>query len=150
KVVIRYPGTWQVTDTAANAPVSIEGDGVQLRLDTVADSAIDSTDAAAAYVEGLRPGITVLSTTEIENYGIPGYQVAYTIGTPDGATQSGLVTLLVTDGGVYSANALLTNVADTDLSAVDPAVAQSNPTITNVLSMMNTFSLLPDLQVAAQ
>lgn len=148
KLFIRYPGTWQETDSAPDAPVSVEGSGVQLRVEQI-DVAVSSVESAAAYVEGLRPGITVLSTTEIENYGTPGYRVAYTLVTPDGTTQSGLVTLLTTDGAVYSANVLLTDVADTDLNAVDLNVAQTDANITNAVMMMDTFSLLPELQVSA-
>ncbi len=148
KVVIRYPGTWQVTDSAPDAPVSVEGSGAQLRLETV-DATVDSAETAAAYVEGLRPGVTVLSTTEIENYGTPGYRVAYTLATPDGTTQSGLVTLLTTDEAVYSANVLLTDVSDTDLNAVDPAAAETDAVISQAIRMTETFSLLPELQVSA-
>ncbi len=148
KTVIRYPGTWQITDSAPGAPVSVEGQGALLRLETVTDLTLDGAEAAANYVQGLRPGITVLSTIEIENYGTPGYRVAYTLATPDGATQSGLMTLLNAETGIYSADLRLIDVADTDLNAVDADGVETDPLLSTAIRVTETFSLLPDLQVS--
>jgi len=149
KTVLRYPGTWQVTDSAPDAPVSIEGNGAQLRVETLSDVTIDSADAAAEYVQGSRPGITVLSTVELDNYGTPAYRVAYTLTTPDGTTESGLVTLLNVDGTVHSADVRLADVGDTDLNAVDADGVETDPLVANTIRMTETFSLLPELEVSS-
>jgi hypothetical protein len=97
----------------------------------------------------LRSGIDVLSVEEIEQAGTPGYRVAYTVATVDGATQSGLVTILNAESASYAANLLLTDVSDTDLNKVDIEAADTSQELVNAIELMQTFSILPELQLAS-
>jgi hypothetical protein len=139
--LIRYPGSWNVADSAPGAPASITGPGVEMRVET-ANNTIESEDAAEAFVAGLRAGTEVVSVQPIEQYGTPGYSVAYQRTTLDGATRSGLVYLLQGAEQTHVASLLLTDVGAVDLNADDVA-----ETYAGTLGTLDTFSLFPDLTV---
>lgn len=147
--LIRYPGDWQLTDYAPGSPISVNGPTGVLRVET-SDALIDSPAAASDYVEGLRSGITILSVEEVDLFGTPGYRVAYTLATPDGSTQSGLVVMMTDeDGTLHTANVRLTAVEDTDLNAIDPEAPETPLEQVQALEITETFSLLPELQLAS-
>ena len=146
--VIRYPGTWTVADSAPGAPVSISGDNAQLRVE-VLPNPIDSEDAASAYVQGLRSGVTVLSVEPVEQFGASGFNVAYTLTTLDGGTQNGLVTILNDDSGSHAANVLLTNVSDTDLNTIDVAAEDTPQAVKDALDLLASFALNPEINLAS-
>jgi len=145
KHILRYPETWAVTDNAPGQPVSIE-DGlgetyirIEARQETIADE-----EAASAFAESLRDGITVASVLPVTREGADGFSVAYNFSNVDGAGQSGLVVLLNgADGTLHVANGVLSE-AGIDLNSEEAKVTY--PDITGSLA---TFSLLdiPNLLV---
>lgn len=139
--LIRFPDTWNVTDSAPGAPASIVGNDVQLRVETT-DTLIESEDAATTYVEGLQSGTTVTSVESIEQFGTTGYSVAYERSTLDGATNSGLVYLLQGSEQTHVANLLLTAANGVDLNNDEAAAAYED-----TLNALNTFALFPELNV---
>lgn len=147
KHLLRFPSTWVITDAANGAAASLEGANVQARIES-ASMGIASADAASAYVAGLRSGITVLSVEEVEQFGVTGYRVAYTLPSLDGPSASGLV-LILNDGTTnHIANILLSDVSDTDLNTVDITAEGINPNIVDARNVLDTFSLLPELTVS--
>ncbi|MCK6579218.1 MAG: hypothetical protein L6Q98_14060 [Anaerolineae bacterium] len=122
--VIRYPSEWQVTDSALGGPTSIaSSNGVQLRLTNAAGTTVNDEDAARAFAESLRAGLTVSSVNAVEHGGVPGFAVAYTFSTVDGEGQSGLAVLLNgTDGALHVAD-LRFPAANIDLNAIAPDAA---------------------------
>lgn len=141
--LIRYPSTWQVTDSVTGGPTSITADGVALLVDTQ-DFAVDSAEAAAEWVAQARPGVEVLSAQAVDQFGTAGYQVAYQVETIDGDLQSGLALLLVGADATYTANLLLTDAGALDLSADDVPAEYAD-----AVEAVRTFSLLPELRVAS-
>ncbi|MDZ4769515.1 MAG: hypothetical protein SGJ24_10325 [Chloroflexota bacterium] len=133
--IIRYPGTWTLTDSAPGAPASItSADGVQLRVQGVADTQAADEAAARAYVESLRPGITVASVMPIDRAGTNGFAVGYTYSTIDGEGQSGYVNLLNgADGALHVAD-LRFPAPNVDLNALmtiaGQPVAEATPEMT--------------------
>lgn len=147
--MIRYPNAWTVTDAAEDAPASIFGDRVLLRVEAVSTT-VDTVDAASAYVAGLRTGTQVLSVEAVEQSGLTGYRVAYIVPTLDGPTQSGLALILTGEGGtVHVANALLVDAQNTDLNAVDLAAEDTEQNIKDVRQALDTFSLLPEIELSS-
>jgi hypothetical protein len=144
--IIRYPSTWAVVDSAPGAPASINGADAELRIEGL-DTTVDSEEAASAYVEGLRSGIDVLSVEPVEQFDASGFNVAYTLSTLDGATQSGLVTILNDDEAAHVANVLLTDIRDTDLNTVDIEAEDTPQTISEAISLLGTFSLNPNINL---
>ncbi len=129
--IIRYPAGWQLTDTADGAPASIEAQGIALRVETVAEMAIDDEAAAEDYAAAL-PNVTdVLTTAETERDGLPGYTVSYQTRNPDGEVGSGLVVLLNGDDTLHVAN-LAVRAVEVDLNdsaTFAAAVAGDAPTV---------------------
>ena len=143
--IIRFPQSWQITDAAPGLPASIEtSDGIVLRVETV-DEAITSADEASAYVESVRPGAEIVSVAETEQGGLTGYEVAYSLPTLDGPSQSGYALLLAAESGsVHVANLRL---SESDVDLTDEATLEQYPEIAAVL---DSFSVLPTgLGVAA-
>ena len=143
--IIRFPQSWQITDAAPGLPASIEtSDGIVLRVETV-DEAITSADEASAYVESARPGAEIVSVAETEQGGLTGYEVAYSLPTLDGPSQSGYALLLADESGsVHVANLRL---SESDVDLTDEATLEQYPEIAAVL---DSFSVLPTgLGVAA-
>jgi hypothetical protein len=145
--VIRYPGTWVLEDSAPGAPASIRGNNVVLRVEAL-DTLLDSEETASEYVAGLRSGIEVLSVEPVEQLGATGFNVAYKLTTLDGASESGLVTIL-NDEVSQVANVLLTDVADTDLNAVDTAAADAPQNIVEAVNTLATFYINPEIGSAS-
>ncbi|MGB7340516.1 MAG: hypothetical protein WBC91_16580 [Phototrophicaceae bacterium] len=146
--LVRFPGDWQVVDAVDGAPASIAGPNAQLRIETI-DASIDTAEAAEAYVAGLRSNITVLSSEAVELDGNAGFRVAYTQSTVDGATQSGVVQFITVGDTTHVINVLLTDVADTDFNTVDVEAEGANLAIVDALSVLNTFSLFPALELGS-
>lgn len=141
--IIRFPRSWQVVDSAPGLPASIQGLNSALRVETL-EGVVNTEDEAKARVEGLRAGITVLSTKVLERDGFKGFQVAYRLVNQDGDAESGAAVLLNgPDGKIHLASLRLTNVPDVDLNS-DPGI-QTQGEAVNVL---NSFTLLPSLQIA--
>lgn len=145
--LIRFPGEWSVVDSGEGVPASVAGNNAQLRIET-ASAPIDSETAAQDYVAGLRSNISVLSVEAVEQFGNSGYRVAYSVPSVDGANQSGAV-LILNDGEVaHIANLLLEDVADTDLNTVDVSAETTAQNLKDARSLLDTFSIFPDLDVA--
>jgi hypothetical protein len=145
---IRFPGTWAVVDQAPGTLASISGDNADLQV-KVLDHAVDSEDAATDYVASLRSGIDVLSVTPVEQFGTPGFNVAYTVTTLDGASESGLVTILNGGEVAHAANLILTDVSDIDLNNVDITAEDTPQALKDAVTLMQSFSLMPELQLSA-
>jgi hypothetical protein len=146
KFMIRYPSTWSLVDAADGAPASIMGTNAQLRVEA-ANLDIATSEAASAYVTGLRSGITVLSVNEVVVQGVAGYRVAYTLTTLDGTSQSGLVLILNNGTSNYIANVLLTDVAATDLNTVDLAAEGVAQNIKDARAVLESLALFPEISV---
>ncbi|MBK8022657.1 MAG: hypothetical protein IPK19_14800 [Chloroflexi bacterium] len=172
--VIRYPSEWTVTDTAAGGPTSIaSSNGVQLRLQNVAGTSVDDEDAARAFAESLRAGVTVSSVEAIERLGSTGFAVAYTYTNVDGEGQSGLANLLNgADGALHVAD-LRFPAAGIDLNAIntDEAAAEATPEAAaesteeapsldvsdaseidiyrDLAQVMSTFAVIPQIALAS-
>ncbi|MEM9954016.1 MAG: hypothetical protein AAF846_20570 [Chloroflexota bacterium] len=144
--LVRFPGDWIVVDGADGVPASVSAPNAQLRIETT-DTTVDSVASAEQYVAGLQSNITVLSTSEIEQDGNAGYRVAYTQSSLDGASQSGIVQFVTTDTTTHVVNILLTDVSDVDLNTVDTTAEDANPTLVSALGILDTFSILPDLEI---
>lgn len=144
--LLRFPGTWAVVDGVDGAPASITGENTQLRVETT-DATIDSSEAASDYVAGLRSNITVSTVDEVEQYGNTGFRVAYTQSTVDGATQSGAVLIINGAETNHVVNLLLTDVADTDLNAVDVSAEDTAQNLIDARNTLDSFSLFPDLDI---
>lgn len=139
--ILRYPQSWNVTDSAPGLPTSIEGDGVAVRIE-LGDSLIADEAAAQAYAEGLRPDVEVTSVEAISRTGGDGYAVAYTYRTPDGDPVSGLIVLLNgEDDQLHTANVIV-NGTSIDLNSDEAA-----QTYGDVVNAMDTFSLLLGLNL---
>ena len=123
--IIRYPSGWTLTDSAPGAPASItSAEGVQLRVQAIADTTVTDDAAAVAFVEGLRPGVQVTSTAPAERAGSSGFTVAYRFTTIDGEAQSGYAVLLNgADGRLHVADLRLPE-ANVDLNAASMISSQ--------------------------
>ncbi|MGJ3240028.1 MAG: hypothetical protein ACFE0Q_15075 [Anaerolineae bacterium] len=144
--LVRFPSEWMLVDGSEGRPASIAGNDTQLRVETT-DATIDSEASASEFVSGLRSNIDVLSVEAVDQYGDSGFRVAYTQSTLDGATQSGVVLLVNGTNTTHVLNLLLENVADTDLNAVDVTAEDTDLAIVEALNVLDTFSILPDLEV---
>ena len=139
KHMVRFPSNWEITDAAAGLPATIEGDSIILVVSTV-DVALASEDEAMDWTENWRSGIKTHSARAVEVAGAPGYEVSYQLKTLDGAAASGLMIMLRgVDDRLHVANIRMPNL-DKDLLAVDPAEYPW-------LAVLDSFRLLPDLQV---
>ena len=139
KHMVRFPSNWEVTDAADGLPATIEGDSFVLVVST-ADVALASEDEALAWTESWRSGVKASSARAVEVAGAPGYQVSYRLKTLDGAVASGLMLLLQgSDDRLHIANIRMPEL-DADLLAADPA---DYPW----LAVLDSFRLLPDLEV---
>lgn len=140
KHLIRYPETWQVTDSAEGLPATISGDDVTMVVETV-DVALDSEDEAIDWIENWRSGVEALTVEPVEIDGVSGYEVSYKLTTLDGAPESGLAVLLNGDDNrLHVANARIAG-ADVDLEGES---AEDYP----IIDVLSTFRLFPDLDVS--
>lgn len=146
--LIRFPGTWAVTDSANGVSASIAGDNVEMRVQT--SSTIDSSDAATAYVSGLHSGTQIESVESVEQNGLSGYRVSYLIPTLDGPTQSGIVLILDDGSGMaHIANAIVTDAQNTDLDKVDLTSADTAQNIKDLRASLDTFAVFPNLELSS-
>lgn len=142
KHIVRYPSDWDVTDAAEGVPATIAGDGVALVLSTV-DVRVSSEDEAIDWIQSWRSGVKARSVEAVEVDGNAGFRVSYRLATLDGERESGLAILLNgADNRLHVANLRLSNV-DEDLLTVD---SNDFPWLATV----DSFRLLPDLQVDLQ
>lgn len=118
--IIRYPGTWTLTDSAPGRPASIQGpSGEALRVETRPGVTVEDEAAAEAIVLAERSTATILSVAPAERGSLSGYAVAYRYTTADGEPFSGYALLLNSETGLQMAN--LRFPADgVDLNSVDP------------------------------
>ena len=139
--IIRFPSEWTLADSAPGKPASIEGLGdTTLRVETDVEAAVDSEDAARAWVESSRSGANILSVQPVTRDGIEGYSVAYSYKTVDGDSTSGLAVLLNgPDEKLHVANLRFPG-ADVDLNATEEVASHSD-----LLQVMNSFNVLPGL-----
>jgi hypothetical protein len=136
--IIRYPGTWSVTDSGLGRPASISGPNAALRVEAQANAANDEA-AARKWVEDTVPGSTIVSAKAVERAGAKGFQVAYSFTTPDGDKQSGAALLLNgPDAALHIANLRL-NAADVDLNS--DAAATNNADAVKVLSSFQAIGV---------
>ncbi len=141
KHFIRYPADWQLTDGAAGLPATIAGETVTLVVET-SDVALASEADAINWIEQWRDGLEALTVEAIDVGDASGYRVAYQLETLDGAIDSGLSIMLHgSDNRLHVANARLADT-DLDLLQVD---ALEYP----LLAVLDSFRLMPDLEVAA-
>jgi len=141
--IIRYPGDFQVTDAADGAPATIAADATTLRVETQSGSITDE-DAARAWVTDWRSSAEVQSVEFVEKDRYNGYLVSYTLPTLDGEPQSGLVMLL--NGINDQLHVANLSVEGTEADLLD---AEENTLNRQYRNIIDTFTLLPDMQVAA-
>lgn len=143
KHIIRYPSNWRVEDAAPGLPASISGpEGELLRVEAI-DAAIDSEEAAAEFVAGLRSGIEVTSTTTFDRNGVSGFAVAYQEPTLEGPARSGYAVMFDDDAGRWHVADLRLPQSGVNLNDMDTAANYPD-----VFTMMETFNRLPDVNVA--
>ncbi len=139
KHMLRYPMAWELTDAAAGGPATIVGAGAILTVGAF-DALPANEDEAAAWLENWRSGVETLSVNALELGGAAGFKASYRLSTLDGAVESGLALMLGgADNRLHVANLRLADL-DADLLALDPA---DEPRI----AVMDSFRLLPDLEV---
>jgi hypothetical protein len=142
-MIIRFPSTWRVTDSAPGRPTTVTGEGVTLRLETQSGVSVADEDAAGAWVESSRSGAAVTSVEPVTRGSLSGFSVAYTYTDNDGAPNSGLAVLLNGDDALHIANLRLLNVADVDLNADDAA----DGPYSDALKALNTFQVLEGVTI---
>jgi hypothetical protein len=147
--IIRFPTGWSLTDSAPGAPASItSSEGVQLRVQAVADTTVADEAAAIAFVEGLRPGVQVTSTAPTTRGGLNGFSVAYSFATIDGEPQSGYAVLLNGADGTLHVADLRVPEGNVDLNAVmamnaQPA-AEATPEAVAPIAPVGLLQVPPD------
>jgi len=142
KHIIRYPSDWRVEDAAPGLPASISGPGGEmLRVEGV-DAAIDSEEAAAELVTGLRSGIEVTSTTTFDRNGVSGYAIAYQEPTLEGPAQSGYAIMFDDETGRWHLADLRLPESGVNLNDIDTAANYPD-----IFTMMETFNRLPDVNI---
>ena len=142
KHMIRYPQNLKVTDAADGLPATIVGDDVTMVVETV-DVALASESDTIDWIENWRSGVEALTVEAVEVEGASGYEVSYRLSTVDGAPESGLALLLHgTDNRLHVANA---RISETDVD-LQSATAEEFP----LISVLDSFRLLPELDVPAR
>jgi hypothetical protein len=142
-LIIRYPGTWQLTDSAPGRPATINGEnGTVLRVEAQPGQAAADEAAARAWLENSRPGATVLSVEPTTRGDLSGFTVAYSFIDADGTPFSGLAVLLNGPEALYVAN-LRFAASNADLNADDAAAGQYS----NLLQVANTFQTLTGVSI---
>ena len=135
---IRYPDTWELSDSAPGRPTSITGAEASLRLETDSAQVSDEADAAAR-VAGRHSGAQILSVSALERAEASGYAVAWSGRNVDGDQYSGLDLLLNgPDGLLHTASLRFPGL--TDLNTEEGAAAEPD-----LEAMMRSFRLLPEL-----
>ncbi|MBC8100322.1 MAG: hypothetical protein H7Y11_12830 [Armatimonadetes bacterium] len=141
--IIRYPSSWTIADGRSGFPVSIQGvSGESLRVEVPATQAIADEAAASAYVQQLRPGVTLGTVQPVTRNGATGFAVSFTSQSLEGIGESGLSVLLNGDAGTLHVATLRIPVTGLDLNAL-PAAAPVNET--DAVGVMASFNLTTGL-----
>lgn len=138
-LIVRYPQTWGITDGRAGTPLTIEGDGSVLRIESRAETSVADEAAAQEYVQALRPNAQIVSVQPVEREGGSGYAVAYSETNLDGEAFSGYVVLLndTATGRLLTAN-IRVGEGGVDFNALNDAVEVS-PSVQTALDVLETF-----------
>ncbi|MDE2777059.1 MAG: hypothetical protein OXI77_14105 [Chloroflexota bacterium] len=142
KHMVRFPSSWEVADAAPGLPATIKGDSVVLVISTL-DVALASEDEAVDWAENWRAGVKAGGAEAVDVAGAAGYKVSYRLSTLDGAVASGMMIMLHgTDNRLHVANIRMPDL-DEDLLDADPAEYPW-------LAVVDSFRLLPNLEVSLQ
>lgn len=143
KHMIRYPGTWTVTNAADGLPATIESDDLTLVVETL-DVALEDEDDATDWMENWRSGVTVLTVNPVDYDGTSGFEVSYSLATLDGTPESGTAVLLNgSDNRLHVANLRLA-VPNVDLQTDESEDYASYKTV------LSTFRLFPELNITEE
>jgi uncharacterized protein YbaA (DUF1428 family) len=145
KHIIRYPETWELTDSAPGLPASISGDdGVSLRVETKAGQVADEA-AATAWVEAAHNDVEVLNVTSVERGDNTGFAVSYAYKNLDGESLSGETVLLNGMDETLHVADLRVAEAGVDLNDLGE---DADPAYTTLATVLDTFQVMADLEVA--
>jgi len=140
--IIRYPQDFSVTDSAVGAPATIVGDGIAMRVETIA-GAISDESAAQDWVTSWRSDAEIQTVEPVESDGYTGYLVSYSLMTLDGESEAGLAMILNgSNEQVHVANMQVANESNDLLD--DTAFPDGNA----YREIIETFTVLPDTAVA--
>jgi hypothetical protein len=146
RYVIRYPAGWTQTDGGAGRPNSFSGsaNGIPavLRVETQAGVSVADEAAARAFVQALRPDLTIQSAAPITRGDLTGFNVAYQQPTADGADESGLVTLLNGPAGALAVANFRVATPGIDLNSAEAATAYSD-----IVNSAGSFQFLTDINI---
>ncbi len=135
---IRYPDTWELSDSAPGRPTSISGVGASLRIETDPQPVVDEADATAR-VAGRHTGAEILSVSAFEQAEATGFAVAWRGRNVDGDSHSGLDVLLNGPGDqLHLASLRFPGLAD--LNTEDGAAAEPE-----LDAMMRSFQVVTAL-----
>lgn len=120
-VIVRYPQTWTVQDSAPGRTASIlSPDGAALRLDFQPLTAALDEATARAYVQALQGNATITSVVPVTRDALGGFAITYSYSNADGEQFSGQSVLLDNAGTLSAANLRFAG-ADVDLNNLPPA-----------------------------
>ncbi len=146
RYVIRYPAGWTQTDGSAGRPNSFSGpaNGIPavLRVESQAGVSVADEAAAQAFVQALRPDLTIQSTQAITRGNLNGFNVAYQQPTVDGADESGLVTLLNGPAGALAIANFRVSTPGIDLNSAEAATAYSD-----IVNSAASFQYLTEINI---
>ena len=129
-VLVRFPANWQVTDSGLNAPTSLSGDNLQMRVERV-EAQVSGGDEAAAFLAGTYPQASVTNVEESNNFGTVGYIVTANIPNVHGDLETLFALVLPADEGAIFASVRVPQ-ADVPLDAYP-----------NLRGILSEVSLLP-------
>lgn len=138
--IIRFPNSWQITDSAPGLPASIEGLNVGLRVES-SEGNIADEDAASAYITARRSDAEILSVAPVSREGADGFAVAYSYATPDGVPESGYAILLNGEDKLHIANATF------EADSADLNDEETRGVYSDLATSMDTFSLMLGLNL---
>lgn len=146
RYVIRYPAGWTQTDGSAGRPNSFSGpaNGIPavLRVESQAGVSVADEAAAQAFVQALRPDLTIQSVQAITRGNLNGFNVAYQQPTVDGADESGLVTLLNGPAGALAIANFRVSTPGIDLNSAEAATAYSD-----IVNSSASFQYLTEINI---
>lgn len=135
---IRYPDSWELSDSAPGRPTSIGGNGASLRIETDMQPVADEA-AATAFVAGRHSGAEILSVSALEQAEAAGFAVAWSGRNVDGDSHSGLDVLLNGPRGqLHLASLRFPGMAD--LNTAEGAAAEPD-----LDAMMRSFQVVTAL-----
>lgn len=134
--LIRFPGTtWQNVDGTAGVPASFQSPTGVLRVEAIDGKTVTNADEATAFATSTRSGLTVQNVKPVTHGGVEGFQVAYTVTSLEGDTESGAMVLLPgADNKLHVANLRLTTGGSVNLN--DEAAAAP---YAEALQVLNSF-----------